>query len=54
MFWNYDEATPQWKFSKLLRFTKLVNYLNCLISKDGINFDPVKLDKIKQLLKHES
>ena len=29
-------------------FTQWINYLGCVVSRDGINLDPAKLDKINQ------
>ena len=41
------------KASKCSRFTQTINYLGRVVSKDGINPDPAKLDKIKQWPKPE-
>ena len=36
------------KASKCSLFTQAINYLGRVVSRDGINFDPAKLDKIRQ------
>ncbi len=40
--------------SKCSLYTQTINYLGRVVSKDCINLDPAKLDKIKQWPKHEN
>ena len=43
-----EKAELKCKASKCSIFTQTINYLGRVVSKDGINFDPAKLDKICQ------
>ena len=45
------KARLKCKASKCSLFTQTINYLGLVVSRDGINLDPVNLDKIRQLPK---
>ena len=47
------KATLKCKALKCLLFTQNINYLGRVVSKDGINPDPAKLDKIRKWPKPE-